>query len=626
MKKRLILLVSLVLPLSSCSLIGFNSIDKVKVNIDSNFSFYLDKMKSTSLEESYQNYLFAVKALDEQYQKIDDLLVNKNAYSSSINKYNEISEKVNLEYFKNHDEFLITLKGILQDPSYYSYYQDKIEDAYFYKNLDENSLFYTNCYQGAKNVSSYVEADKLKEVTLNFENGTISYQEAISSFYSFLDTYSIIYKNNNLYDLYLDLYTDKENYPLSSNVKDTYSYYYQAMNSFIVSMLNSSYKNYFIGDFSLTEEDVIYYLSSDSPQLENLKAQEEELVDEFSLNFNKNNSKYDYKKNYLELLKVRQKIARELGYSNYLEYVYERVYYRDYSLSESSKLSSSVLNNNEILSLYRKYLSSMSNKYLSSKISESQIFSFLKCADNIVLKVDEALLELKNYGNYNFEARSNKYSGSYVTNLDNKNKNYYMFVNTNGNIIDLSTISHEFGHYLGLTKYDHTKKGNTFSLDVCEIHSQGLEYLMTNYYSKILDSKSSQALINYQKYEALWALVSSSAISSFEEYAYSQDAQTLTISDLDMMFNTLSSNLYTNGMTYTDIPHIYIQPGYYISYLVSLIPSLELYAMDLNQAIKAYNVIIDYGETNSLSFVLEKAGIKSPFEEGVINTLIDNLK
>ena len=149
---------------------------------------------------------------------------------------------------------------------------------------------------------------------------------------------------------------------------------------------------------------------------------------------------------------------------------------------------------------------------------------------------------------------------------------------------------------------------------------------MTNYYSKILDSKSSQALINYQKYEALWALVSSSAISSFEEYAYSQDAQTLTISDLDMMFNTLSSNLYTNGMTYTDIPHIYIQPGYYISYLVSLIPSLELYAMDLNQAIKAYNVIIDYGETNSLSFVLEKAGIKSPFEEGVINTLIDHLK
>ena len=69
------------------------------------------------------------------------------------------------------------------------------------------------------------------------------------------------------------------------------------MNSFIVSMLNSSYKNYFIGDFSLTEEDVIYYLSSDSPQLENLKAQEEELVDEFSLNFNKNKSKYDYKKN-----------------------------------------------------------------------------------------------------------------------------------------------------------------------------------------------------------------------------------------------------------------------------------------------------------------------------------------
>ena len=107
MKKRLILLVSLVLPLSSCSLIGFNSIDKVKVNIDSNFSFYLDKMKSTSLEESYQNYLFAVKALDEQYQKIDDLLVNKNAYSSSINKYNEISEKVNLEYFDNHDEAVV---------------------------------------------------------------------------------------------------------------------------------------------------------------------------------------------------------------------------------------------------------------------------------------------------------------------------------------------------------------------------------------------------------------------------------------------------------------------------------------------------------------------------------------
>ena len=48
--------------------------------------------------------------------------------------------------------------------------------------------------------------------------------------------------------------------------------------------------------------------------------------------------------------------------------------------------------------------------------------------------------------------------------------------------------------------------------------------------------------------------------------------------------------------------------------------------MDLNLAIDAYNEIISYGESNGFSYVLDQAGLVSPFKEEVLRGIIEKIK
>ena len=80
------------------------------------------------------------------------------------------------------------------------------------------------------------------------------------------------------------------------------------------------------------------------------------------------------------------------------------------------------------------------------------------------------------------------------------------------------------------------------------------------------------------------------------------------------------------NLDYTGILHIYQQPGYYISYLTSLIPALEIYAMPLEQGRNTYNELVSYGENNRFKDVLNKVGISSPFEKETIDKIAYNLE
>ena len=87
--------------------------------------------------------------------------------------------------------------------------------------------------------------------------------------------------------------------------------------------------------------------------------------------------------------------------------------------------------------------------------------------------------------------------------------------------------------------------------------------------------------------------------------------------------------------SYISDPNVYWRlaavsnPVYYISYAVSAVAALEVYAVaeeDYDAALTAYNALVD-GITPEDGFLgaLEKAGLTSPFEEQTYIDITNNL-
>ena len=132
--------------------------------------------------------------------------------------------------------------------------------------------------------------------------------------------------------------------------------------------------------------------------------------------------------------------------------------------------------------------------------------------------------------------------------------------------------------------------------------------------------------MQYQMSNALWTLLSGSAVAAFENYVYTCPEEELTVSNLRERFSEYIRPLNGVSFSFTEVPHIYLQPGYYVSYVTSIMPSLELYSLDYEEAKNAYRTLIRYGEGNGFEFVLEQAGLPSPFEEATLTSVIEKLE
>ena len=167
------------------------------------------------------------------------------------------------------------------------------------------------------------------------------------------------------------------------------------------------------------------------------------------------------------------------------------------------------------------------------------------------------------------------------------------------------------------------------SLDLSEINSQALEMLMMEHYDNFMTVEEADALRKNQVGNALWALFSGSAVSEFENYVYTLNNPTIDI--LDKKWDDLKTkyNLNDYELSYEMIPHIYQQPCYYISYVTSIISSLELWSLPKEQAKETYNNLAKLGSYNEYIKTLISNGLSSPFNNiyllEKLNSKLDSL-
>jgi hypothetical protein len=246
----------------------------------------------------------------------------------------------------------------------------------------------------------------------------------------------------------------------------------------------------------------------------------------------------------------------------------------------------------------------------------------------ISAEIGESAQYLLDNERYTLTDGDNCYTGSFTTDLPLEN-DALIYVYNSDDYYNLLTPVHEFGHFYS-SFYDDTP---TYlmenNIDIAEIQSQGMEMLFWNLYDEIYGEQA-EAMRIVKVFDMIDSVSSGFAVGEFE-YTVLENLDDMTPEKVVSTFDEIMGK-YGYELYLYEIPHIFEQPGYYISYGVSALAALDIWVAaldDYDEAVEMYNKIsripINSGEYQFNS-ALEECGFADVLDEKYIEILADKIE
>ena len=355
---------------------------------------------------------------------------------------------------------------------------------------------------------------------------------------------------------------------------------------------------------------------------------------------------------YDDLVAVRDKMAKKLGYDNYVKLGYKRLGRSDYDSQMVAKFREGV--KNEIVpvvselkerqknrlgldNLYYydetiEYNSGNANpkgdpdwivekgKIMYSELSKEtkEFFDFM---------VDKDLLDLL--------SKPGKRSGGFCTIIPDY-KAPFIFSNFNGTSGDIDVLTHEAGHafqtYMSLGYELPEYKFPT--LEACEIHSMSMEFLtwpwMEGFFKEDVDKYKFSHLVS-----GLSFIPYGVAIDEFQHFVYEFPAATPTdrknkwreLERKYLPFKDYTGNDFLErGGYWMRQGHVFSNPFYYIDYTLAQICAFQFWnksRIDRENAWNDYLALCKKGGSLAFLKLVEGANLMSPFQDGTIKKAIE---
>lgn len=486
--------------------------------------------------------------------------------------------------------------------------------------------------------------------------------DAYEAAYALYEQYSdLIFSAQGQYSIAMTLYyCNHKNTELEKTYNDMQTYYTDLVAKFYSlsqPWYDSMFRDFFF--YGATEEEINAFLFDSNayanPEYTALKDRNDAIELEFNslANPTVGTAILDL---YSEFVENNNRIAEILGYDSYLEYAYENVYDREYSpddvaafveyvkeyiapmyntlYSKWNSITSS-LDQDTIDEYYSVvsdsfFVSPVANKLYNDYIDDMNM-GFTSNPDK-VHSFSEHLNNLMTDGNL-FRGT---YEGAYVTYIIDGGIPMAYF---GSEYQSCTTVAHEFGHYMNNV---YNGKEYDQSFDLLETHSQGNEMLFIYYIEDFVSAKGYELIETYQLLSTISTVMSAVQVDCFEQAIYrnSYDGPNsdvimadgkITSDEYDLLYASISEDLgiaeayrqddyWRYGMTISS-------PCYYISYSVSAINALGLYAdakvKGFDAAKESYLKLFTYTDTYTedteeemtLIEVLEYAGLTSYTEE-----------
>lgn len=340
---------------------------------------------------------------------------------------------------------------------------------------------------------------------------------------------------------------------------------------------------------------------------------------------------------FVELVELRNEIAREAGYDSYADYAYQNVYSRNYTPEDIESVWKGV----------KRYFVPLMQEYAYDILNDNtqQIYEAdLDCSpEHILDTMDQVLPQLSeevyyafeymlDHGLYDIELSRDKVPVGYTTSLYEYNVPF-IFISPYNDFYDFSTLYHEFGHYVNFFYSESDFLYGFSDYDLSELQSQGMEVLFTFFYDGLFGDKLGDLMRDYSLLNMVFSVVDGALYDEFQQRAYTEE--NLTAERVTEIFGELLEEYgylasESNVTNWIYVNHNFESPFYYISYCVSALGALELYSLcvdDWDEGLDMY-LTVSAMDTEEWYYdeALEKAGFQDIFDSSTYKPIVRALE
>jgi len=382
-----------------------------------------------------------------------------------------------------------------------------------------------------------------------------------------------------------------------------------------------------------TEEE-IDYMKHYTTEVRDIAKREEEILVELR-------EKEDEEKEeilgayYCEIVTGHNRTAEIFGYENYYEYAYQSVRDRDYTAEEVKQLRAFA--KEYCFVIYEKAFERFEKSYEELSYTNQRKLRELITGDyNDTDYLEEYLDALPEEMGQEMNGMLDGYSvfpkgakakeGAFTTVIGD-----HPFCYFSRGYKSPTTVAHEMGHYYAALYSDLME----IPLDIAEIHSQGNEWLMIAYSAEDLKEEVYQCYVDYKVANDMISILMAVIIDEFEERVYTAESvEDYELKDFDKIMEEVCEAYggIKKLSEVVDIQDVWRsvapeQAVYYISYAVSMVPSLDMFFCadeDWDAAVEIYQKLTTgLDEDPTFLEVLEEVGLATPFEETVFKKLVE---
>ncbi len=309
----------------------------------------------------------------------------------------------------------------------------------------------------------------------------------------------------------------------------------------------------------------------------------------------------------IDLVAIRNEIAHEYGYDNYVDYAFKEVYYRDYTLQDYNTVSSYIrkhlLDAEQTVDelIYYRY-----NPYHCENVDLESVLKTMSTSIQMPKVVRDALKYMYKYGLYVFTDADSSLDGAFTAKFYAENEPF-VYVKLSDTPYDITTFLHETGHFINFFVDDDNAFQSSFgSLEVSETQSQGFALLYSAYVENMYPQYRNLLQINTVG-DTLYSLVWVSWRADLEHALYT--TEDLTLEKANALAGQLSNDYELNiandagdQLTWVSISHIATSPIYQVSYVMSALAAMGLWNESLENAATAqqkYESILMLGSETS---------------------------
>ena len=358
---------------------------------------------------------------------------------------------------------------------------------------------------------------------------------------------------------------------------------------------------------------------------------------------------------YDQLVKVRTKIAKKLGFTNFTELGYVRMKRTDYNADDVANFRKQVREiivpvatkiyeaQRERVGLDKLRYFDLEFKFKSGNATPKGESEWI-VAQGIKM-YEELSAETKEF--FDFMVKNNlldlvnkpgKQGGGYCTYI-NDYKAPFIFSNFNGTSGDIDVLTHEAGHAFQVYRSRHIEIPELAfpTYESCEIHAMSMEFFawpwMENFFKEDVKKYKYDHLAS-----ALTFIPYGVLVDDYQHFVY--DNPNASIKERKAEWRRLEK-IYLphkdyDGCEYLERggwwhgqPHLFKNPFYYIDYTLAEICALQFFKRIINGDDTAWNdylALCDVGGSKSFLELVKLSNLKSPFEDGCVASVISDIK